>query len=158
MVDAGTRILLLGSLPGEISLAQARYYANPRNQFWRLTGAVIGEDLEALDYDLRLQRLLARGIGLWDVVESASRRGSLDAGIRRHRPNRLAELAATLPQLAAVGFNGGTAAAIGRRQLEEVEGVELVDLPSSSPAYTLDIAEKRTRWLVLGRWLARASP
>ena len=43
-----TRLLLLGSLPGEESLARGRYYAHPRNQFWRLAGTVIGAELEPL--------------------------------------------------------------------------------------------------------------
>src|SRR5690349_12751618 len=117
IVDAETRLLLLGSLPGEESLAQARYYAHPRNQFWLLMSEVVDQDLTKLDYPDQLAALLAARVGLWDVVESASRRGSLDAQIRDHRPNRLIELAATLPKLAAIGFNGSTAARIGRKHL-----------------------------------------
>ena len=73
-----TRLLLLGSLPGEESLARGRYYAHPRNQFWRLAGAVIAAELEPLPYEARLEALLAAGIGLWDVVASARRRGPSD--------------------------------------------------------------------------------
>jgi hypoxanthine-DNA glycosylase len=57
---------VLGSLPGEASLAAGRYYAHPRNAFWRLMGEVVGEDLASLDYDDRLARLLANRIGLWE--------------------------------------------------------------------------------------------
>jgi TDG/mug DNA glycosylase family protein len=149
VVDQHTRLLLLGSLPGEISLAQGRYYAHPRNQFWLLIGAVIGVDLAAMDYPDRLQALLAAGVGLWDVVESAARTGSLDSNIRLHSPNKLAKLSAGLPKLVAVGFNGGRSAAIGRKQLADTIGLKLIDLPSSSPAYTLPFAEKRERWLQL---------
>src|SRR5690349_13796039 len=64
-----TRVLLLGSLPGEASLRAERYYAHPQNQFWRLAGAVIDhEDLAGLDYEARLAALCAAGVGLWDVV------------------------------------------------------------------------------------------
>ncbi|MGE5723314.1 MAG: DNA-deoxyinosine glycosylase [Sphingomonadales bacterium] len=153
VTDERTRILVLGSLPGERSLAEQRYYANPRNHFWTLLGEVIERDLVALDYPDRLQALLDARIGLWDVVESAGREGSLDANIRGHRPNRLADLAASLPGLRALGFNGGTAAKIGRGQLPGPAGIALVALPSSSPAYTLPLAEKRLRWLQLRRWL-----
>ena len=150
---ARTRLLLLGSLPGEQSLAQARYYAHPRNQFWTLAGVVAGFDLVAMSYDERLVSLLGAGIGLWDVVASASRRGSLDASIRDHRPNALPDLAATLPRLRAIGFNGRTAAAIGRRQLASRPDLTLIDLPSSSPAYTLPLGTKSERWAELRRWL-----
>ena len=154
VVDDETRLLLLGSLPGEESLAQLRYYAHPRNQFWLLMGAVIGRDLTPLDYPDRLHALLGAGVGLWDVVESASRRGSLDAAIRNHQPNRLAELAASLPKLAAIGFNGNTAARIGHAQLAGQSDLSLLTLPSSSPAFTIPLADKRLRWLELRPWLA----
>jgi hypoxanthine-DNA glycosylase len=153
VVDQKTRLLVLGSLPGEVSLAEGRYYAHPRNQFWRLIGAVIEADLERLDYAERLQALLAAHVGLWDVVESAARSGSLDSRIRRHTANRLAELAGDLPKLCAIGFNGGRSAAIGRKQLGAVQGIELIDLPSSSPAYTLNFEQKRLQWLRLRDWL-----
>lgn len=144
-----TRLLLLGSLPGAMSLAEQRYYANPRNQFWRLTGAVIGRDLEPLAYGQRLEALLDAGIGLWDTVAAATRRGSLDQDIRLHQASDLAGLAATLPKLRAVGFNGGKSAAIGRPQLIARADLALVDLPSSSPAFTLAFEAKRERWLEL---------
>jgi len=153
VVDGETRLLVLGSLPGERSLVEARYYAHPRNQFWLLIGDVIGRDLTPLDYPDRLATLLHAGVGLWDAVASASRRGSLDAQIRDHRPNRLAELAASLPNLAAVAFNGSTAARIGGIQLAGLPDLALITLPSSSPAFTMGLAEKRLRWRTLGPWL-----
>jgi hypothetical protein len=71
-------LFILGSLPGDASLAARRYYAHPTNQFWRLLGAAIGEELQPLSYEDRLGRLAERRIGLWDVIASASRPGSLD--------------------------------------------------------------------------------
>lgn len=155
VVSPGTRVLILGSLPGEASLKAQRYYAHPQNLFWRLAGAVIGrEDLPALDYEARLDALLDAGIGLWDTVASALRAGSLDAAIREAEHAPLAELAATLPALRAVGFNGKTSARIGRAQLSGC-ALALVDLPSSSPAHAaMSFAEKRERWLALKEFLA----
>jgi hypoxanthine-DNA glycosylase len=153
VVDRATRLLVLGSLPGEQSLAQAQYYANPRNQFWRLMGEVIEADLVAMDYPARLEALLRAGVGLWDVVESATRPGSLDADIRDHKPNALAELAAGLPELRAIGFNGGTSARLGAKALGAETRFELVPLPSSSPAFTLPFERKREAWLRLRDFL-----
>ena len=153
VVDEHTRVLVLGSLPGEQSLAQRQYYANPRNQFWRLIGAVAGLELVPLNYDERLRTLLGAGIGLWDSVASATRRGSLDAAIRDRRANDLAALAASLPALRAVGFNGGTSAALGRRGLVSRRDLALFDLPSSSPALTLPFEEKLTAWMELRPFL-----
>ncbi|MBW8754654.1 MAG: DNA-deoxyinosine glycosylase [Sphingomonadales bacterium] len=153
-VFADTRVLILGTLPGEASLAAARYYAHPQNQFWRLVGAVIGrEELASLDYDARVAALREAGIGLWDTIASALRTGSLDAAIREAEHAPLAELVATLPALRAVAFNGGTSARIGRKLLTDAP-VRLVDLPSSSPAYAaMPFAEKRRRWLELQEFL-----
>ena len=149
-----TRLLVLGSLPGAVSLAEGRYYAHPQNQFWRLIGAVIGRDLAPLAYEARLEGLLDAGVGLWDTVASATREGSLDADIRLHEASDLAALAATLPDLRAVAFNGGTSARIGRKQLEGRSDLDLVDLPSSSPAYaSLPFERKRDAWLPLRAYL-----
>lgn len=153
-IDARARVLVLGSLPGAMSLARAEYYGNPRNGFWRLVGAAIGADLVALPYAERLDALRRARIGLSDVIASAVRPGSLDAAIRAAEPADLAALVARLPDLRAVAFNGGTAARIGRRQLAGAAGVDLVDLPSSSPAFAgMPFAEKQRRWAILADYL-----
>ncbi|HZG08998.1 MAG TPA: DNA-deoxyinosine glycosylase [Allosphingosinicella sp.] len=153
VADARARVLVLGSLPGEQSLAHAQYYAHPRNQFWRLIGGVIGEDLVPLAYADRLAALQEAGVALWDTVGAARRRGSLDAAIRDAAANPLAQFVDTLPALRAVGFNGGTSAATGMPQLAGREGLALIALPSSSPAYTLAFEAKRAAWLRLARFL-----
>lgn len=112
------------------------------------------EELLALDYEARLDALLAANVGLWDTVASALRTGSLDAAIREAEHAPLAELAATLPNLRAVGFNGKTSAKIGRKQLAGTP-LALVDLPSSSPANaSLSFSQKREQWLALQHFLA----
>lgn len=151
-VDAATRVLILGSLPGERSLAERRYYAHPQNQFWRLVGSAIGRDLAALDYDARLAALLHAGIGLWDVIASAARTGSTDAAIREHDTNDLAALVARLPRLRAIAFNGGTAARLGRPFVGD-GNLALVALPSSSPLHTIGVAAKQPAWDGLRAWL-----
>jgi hypoxanthine-DNA glycosylase len=147
------RLLVLGSLPGDASLRAAQYYAHPRNAFWRLTGQALGEDLEALAYEARLERLKARRIGLWDVIASAERSGSLDAAIRSPEAADLRGLVATLPDLRAVAFNGGLAARLGRRILADQADLMLLDLPSSSPAHARPLAEKAARWAALSDFL-----
>jgi hypoxanthine-DNA glycosylase len=153
VADERTRLLVLGSLPGEESLARAQYYANPRNHFWRLMGAVVEMDLAALPYGQRLDRLLQARIGLWDSVRSATRPGSLDANIRLQSANALGELAGGLPELRAIAFNGGTSARIGKKALGEDPPWALLPLPSSSPAYTLPFERKREAWLRLRDFL-----
>ncbi|HEX8572405.1 MAG TPA: DNA-deoxyinosine glycosylase [Allosphingosinicella sp.] len=153
VADARTRVLVLGSLPGEESLARAQYYANPRNHFWRLIGAVTGVDLVALPYEARLEALLEAGVGLWDTVGAARRRGSLDGAIRLDQANDLLKLAAALPALRAVGFNGGKSASLGMAQLAARPDLALIPLPSSSPAYTRPFEEKLAAWMKLTPYL-----
>ncbi len=147
---------MLGSLPGEASLAAGRYYAHPRNAFWRLMGVVVEEDLEALDYEDRLAALLRHRVGLWDVVGEATRPGSLDTAIRDAIHNDLAALVETLPDLRTVAFNGGKAAKAGAALLAGVAGrITLLPLPSSSPALTTPFARKAEAWLALRQALRR---
>ena len=155
VADARTRVLVLGSLPGAASLAARQYYAHPRNGFWRLIGPAAGRDLTALPYPDRLAALVAARIGLWDVIATASRAGSLDAAIRAPEPADLPRLVGALPGLRAIGFNGATAARLGRRALGATAGdVALLDLPSTSPAYAaMPLAMKLARWSALSDYL-----
>jgi TDG/mug DNA glycosylase family protein len=148
-VHDDTRLLILGSLPGARSLAERQYYAHPTNQFWRLLGEVIGQPLAARPYDDRLEMLREARVGLWDVIRTAERRTSSDSEIREVEAHDLAALVAGLPDLRLIAFNGGKAAAIGRRQLPALDGVAVVDLPSSSAANTGSYAAKRERWMQL---------
>ena len=107
--DSRARVLILGSLPGDESLRRRQYYGHPQNQFWDLLGAVFRQDLPRLDYERKCVFLLRKRIALWDVLEAAERRGSLDAAIRKECPNDLPALFGGLPGLRAVGCNGGKA-------------------------------------------------
>lgn len=151
------RLLILGSLPGDASLAAARYYAHPTNQFWRLLEVVSGHELAAMTYEQRIERLAELRIALWDVIASAARRGSLDQAIRSAAHNPLAECIDAHPRLEAVAFNGSTAAAIGRRLIGRRAGIELIELPSSSAANTRPFEEKAAAWRRLARFCGSLS-
>ena len=150
-------LFVLGSLPGDQSLSEQRYYAHPTNQFWRLLGHALGEELQTLSYDGRLARLAERRVGLWDVIASASRRGSLDQSIREAQHNRIERLLHDYPAVQAIAFNGATAAAIGRRLIGGVPtGVTLIDLPSSSAANTRAFGDKAAAWSRLAEFVPPA--
>jgi len=150
VVDLNTRVLVLGSLPGDRSLAQNEYYGNRQNRFWHLMSEVTGSDLPGLSYPRRLASLLAKGVGLWDVVAEAQRVGSLDSRIRHQAHNDLPALIETLPNLVVIAFNGGTAARLGQKTLGGLASqYQIVKLPSSSPAYTLAYGDKLAAWEAL---------
>lgn len=148
IVDPAVRILICGSLPGDRSLAARQYYAHPQNQFWRLISAAIARDLTTLAYPDRLAALLDAHVGLWDVVATAHRPGSTDAALSEIAPNDIASLAATLPELRAIAFNGGTALKHGLKQLGATR-YAMIALPSSSPLHTVGFDTKLPAWMEL---------
>jgi hypoxanthine-DNA glycosylase len=145
VLDAETRVLILGSFPGEASLQAKQYYAHPRNHFWRLVSEVVSEDLYSLPYEERLTRLRAHHIGLWDVIDACEREGSLDSAIRKAQANDFDVLKHQCPQLKRVCFNGKTSGKFAPRFAEA--GFETLVLPSSSPAnMQLNFAQKLAVW------------
>ena len=149
-VDESTRLLILGSLPGDASIRQGEYYAHRGNAFWALMGDLLGEDLRGQPYAMRLKRLKARRVGLWDVIESADREGRLDSAIRGAELRDMAAFIDRLPALEAVAFNGRTAALHGRRQIGLRPGLALIDLPSSSGAFaSMSREAKRSAWMAM---------
>jgi hypoxanthine-DNA glycosylase len=133
VIGRHTRLVVLGSFPGMASLAAGQYYAHPRNQFWPLLSALLAEDLGVLPYAQRVQRLRARGIGLWDVIAACEREGSLDSAIRNPVYNDLASLRRRAPGLQAVAHNGGASARL--MPVTAALGLAVYQLPSSSPAH-----------------------
>ena len=123
-------------------------------------GDILDEDLRAIPYALRLRRLRARGVGLWDVIESADRPGSLDSAIRGAELRDLNNFIARLPALRAIAFNGKAASMHGHRQIgESGPHLTLIHLPSSSGANAMMSREmKIDAWRVLRQWIAQPQP
>jgi hypoxanthine-DNA glycosylase len=127
-----TRFVVLGSFPGAASLAAQQYYGHPRNHFWPILAAIWGVDLLALPYERRIDQMLSRGLGLWDVYAACRRTGSLDSAIEDAQANDLASLRHIAPQLRAIAHNGGESARA--MKASAALGVAVVRLPSTSPA------------------------
>jgi hypoxanthine-DNA glycosylase len=151
---ADARILILGSMPGQASLAAGRYYAHERNAFWRIMGDLFGAG-PALPYGQRLARLQAAGIALWDVIAACQRSGSLDADIvpGSVRANDFRGFFAGHPGIARVYFNGAAAETAFRRLALpglDAPPLPIQRLPSTSPAHAaLGYAEKLAAWSVI---------
>lgn len=144
-------MLILGSFPSEASLAARQYYAHPRNHFWPILGAVLGEPLMELPYAERLTRVKAHRIAIWDTIVECERHGSLDAAIRNAERGEIRRVRRIAHDLRAVCFNGQTAARAAPAWAEA--GYATLVMPSTSPAYTLAFGEKLARWCALRSWL-----
>jgi len=160
-VPAQCRVLVLGSMPGALSLHEARYYAHPRNRFWPVMAALCGFDAQ-LPYAQRLQYVQRAGVGLWDVIGQCERAGSLDASIVRGSevPNPLPALFADLPQLRAVACNGAAAYRAFQQWVVPAlpplaAALPVLALPSTSPANAAwSLPRLIERWQPLQHWLA----
>lgn len=153
VVDARTRIVVLGSFPGEASLAAQQYYAHPKNALWRVLSDITGVLFIDLPYEQRLHALLDCGIGLWDVVADCERIGSLDSSIRNLQANDFSRLMRLAPVLQRVCHNGKLSARFAPALA--ALGLETRVLPSTSPAYAaMRYEAKLALWrdaLTLGR-------
>jgi hypoxanthine-DNA glycosylase len=152
VIGPDARVLILGSFPSEASLAARQYYAHPRTHFWPVLGAVLREPLADLPYADRLSRVKAHRVAIWDTIVACERAGSLDAAIRNAERGEIARVRRVARGLKAVCFNGNTAARA--RPAWAHAGYATLILPSTSPAYTLPIADKLAAWRELARWLA----
>ena len=145
IADASARILVLGTMPSVESLRQGFYYAHPHNAFWRIMAEIFGEELP-VSMEEKKSLLLRNGIALWDTLRSCEREGSLDSAIQRPEPNDIPALLAECPDIRKICFNGAASETLFMRHIGPVEGVELIRLPSTSPAYTLAYAKKLAVW------------
>ncbi len=156
IVNTHTRVMIFGSFPGVASLEKKEYYGNRLNHFWFIMSRVTGVDMVSLTYAAKRRTLLACGIGLWDVIGSCRRQGSLDQKITDCRLNNLAGLLRSHPRIKAVFFNGRTAqkffmhhssSLCGQKESYIPAGLYWKYLPSTSPANAgMAVQEKIRVW------------
>ena len=148
LLDARTRLVVLGSFPGVASLRAQQYYGHPQNQFWRIMATLLSPEPDvvlAMPYVQRSQWLLSQGVGLWDVYAACEREGSLDSHIQNAQPNDLKILQMRCPQLAAIAHNGGES--FKHAKLTQTLGIPVHRLPSTSPAHaTWSFSQKLEAW------------
>jgi hypoxanthine-DNA glycosylase len=148
LLDANTRLLVLGSFPGAASLRAQQYYGHPQNQFWKIMATLLSPkaaEVLAMPYAERAQWLLSQGIGLWDVYAACEREGSLDAHIQNAQPNDLQGLRVRCPRLVAIAHNG--AESFKHAKLTQALGLTVYRLPSTSPANaSWTFARKQDAW------------
>ncbi|AKB82678.1 G:T/U mismatch-specific uracil/thymine DNA-glycosylase [Methanosarcina barkeri 3] len=144
VVDENTKILIFGSLPGDVSIRKHQYYGHPGNDFWRLLGNIIGEDLQNMSYQNRLETLKRNKIGLWDVFKAGKRKGSEDTKIKDEEINQFSVLKDMAPNLKLVLFNGKKSGEY--EPIIKAMGYETKVLPSSSGANRRSSNSRKLEW------------
>jgi len=132
-------VLVLGSIPGEKSLVENKYYAHPRNSFWWIMSQLFGFSIDT-SYEERLFKLHSSGVLLWDVLYSCERKGSLDSSIKNstEQANDIAGLLSLYPSIRTIVFNGAKAEQCFKKYIEVLElssKLRLYKMPSTSPAH-----------------------
>ncbi len=152
LIGDAPKVMILGSMPGQASLKQFQYYAHPRNAFWPIMGELYDAGFD-VEYTLRIERLLARHIAVWDVVQQCVRPGSLDSAIQRSTvvTNDFSACLKAHPSISTLLFNGGAAFTLFKRHalptLLPDHNVTCVQLPSTSPAHArISFQEKLMLW------------
>ena len=130
------KILILGTLPSEISLLKGEYYANPRNRFWTIMSSLLKAP-QCSSYTDKEKMLMRHGIMLWDVMKEAERDGSMDVNIKNGITNNILGLLEKHPTIKVIGFNGDKSQKFFQKHIgkENVPPhIRLVSLRSTSPA------------------------
>lgn len=167
-----TRVLILGTAPSVKSLSMQQYYAHPQNAFWPIAAEFLrcfrpeiwfslskaeraswrlGKH-SALEWQTKIQSLLAAGLGLWDVLASCQRRASSDSSISAVRANPIGQLCEQYPCINAICLNGSKASQLFASSFPDFSTdfphISVCKLPSTSPANAaVPIAEKQSLWL-----------
>ncbi|WP_268846553.1 DNA-deoxyinosine glycosylase [Flavobacterium aestivum] len=145
-INSNTEVLILGTMPGSVSLTKQEYYANPRNHFWKIMYALFDTSPIAEVFEEKVQFLLSNKIGLWDVLENCERKGSLDIHIKNQKENDFESLFREFPSITKIIFNGKQSHAFFYKRFGQIEGITYYVMPSTSPANTMTFENKLKIW------------
>ena len=133
IISEQPKTLILGSLPGDLSLEVNQYYGHPRNRFWKMMFEIFEIEFSE-DYEIRKQLILQNKLALWDVAHSAERKGSMDVDMKNVSPNQIDELLNEYPTIEKIIFNGKKAEQLFWKYFDKKTSIEYISLPSTSPA------------------------
>jgi len=163
LVSDDARVLILGSMPSEVSLQENQYYAHPRNSFWFIMGELFGFKPE-LDYHTRTAFLIKKGVSVWDVLRACFREGSLDSAIQDSSVvvNDFESFLLKYQHIKYIFFNGARAEQLFNKYVlptlpATLDYLQYQRLPSTSPAHAaMRPEEKLSSWGVVKDKLTEA--
>ncbi|MFT5252335.1 MAG: hypoxanthine-DNA glycosylase [Flavobacteriales bacterium] len=146
LVHKNTKILILGSIPGIASLKKLEYYAHPRNNFWRIIYTFFKEECIPTLFEDKITFLLSKNMGLWDVLGSCERKGSLDVNIKNQIVNDFEALFIKYKNIDTLIFNGKESYRFFYKKYGQIKGITYHVMPSTSPANTMSFENKLNLW------------
>lgn len=146
IVNSKTKLLILGSMPGILSLQQQEYYGNARNQFWKIMQEILAQSDILADYQSKIQLLQNHHIGLWDVVAACEREGSLDLNIKNPVINDFVTFLKQYLTITTIVFNGKASYSLFFKKFGQIKGITYYVMPSTSPANTMSFDNKLKIW------------
>ena len=138
--------LILGTMPGAMSLAKQEYYAHKQNHFWKIIYSIFGELPVPENFDAKIKLLQQSKIALWDVLANCEREGSLDSNIKNQIENDIPGLLRKYPKIKTIIFNGQQSQKFFLKKFGAIEGIQFYVLPSTSPANTMKFEKKLEAW------------
>ena len=140
LYDTNAKVLILGTFPSVKSREQSFYYAHPQNRFWKVISALTQVPLPA-NIEAKKAMLLEHNIAIWDVIQSCDIIGSSDSSIQNVIPSDFTSLLRNT-RITHIYANGSTAHKLYQKYCELTTGIEIIKLPSTSPANAIFSLEK----------------
>lgn len=107
-IDQTSVVLILGTLPGRMSLTAGTYYADPSNRFWDILFMACGEKIDKSDIAKKIL-LKKYNIALWDILDSAVRGTSSDKDLMEEKPNDIPRYLLEYPNIKLLLFHSNDA-------------------------------------------------
>lgn len=149
--DKNSEILVLGSFPSVKSRENNFYYAHPQNRFWRVVASVYSCPVPKT-VEEKKNMLLSNKIAVWDVIKSCEITGSADSTIKSVIPNDLSEIL-SVADIKKIYANGKTAQSLYNKYIKKNTGVDIISLPSTSPANAAYSLEKLIKeWKIINEY------
>ena len=140
LYDANSKVLILGTFPSVKSREQSFYYSHPQNRFWKVISALTQVPLPTT-IEAKKAMLLEHNIAIWDVIQSCDIINSSDSSIQNVIPSDLTSLLRH-SHITHIYANGATAHKLYQEYCELNTGIEIIKLPSTSPANAIFSLEK----------------
>lgn len=146
IVNGNAEILILGTMPGAMSLARQEYYAHRQNHFWKIIFSLFSALPVPENFADKINLLHQNKIALWDVLAYCEREGSLDSNIKNHVENDILGLLKSHPKIRTIVFNGQQSHKFFMKKFGQIDGIDFYIMPSTSPAHTIKFEEKLQAW------------